>query len=91
MSPPRRRFAARSSSTPSFALAYYRLSIAAEWAGQDSLARLAADSAAHFDGRLSDHDRLLVDALAARRAGAWAEAERLYRQVVDDHPDDVEA
>ena len=75
----------------SFALAYYRLSIAAEWAGQDSLARLAADSAARFGSRLSDHDRLLVDALAARRSGAWADAERLYRQVVVDHPDDVEA
>jgi DNA-binding SARP family transcriptional activator/tetratricopeptide (TPR) repeat protein len=75
----------------SFALAYYRLSIASEWAGQDSLARLAADSAAHFNSRLTDHDRLLVAALAARRAAAWGEAERLYRQVVDDHPDDVEA
>ena len=74
-----------------FALAYYRLSIASEWAGQDSLARLAADSAARFGSRLSEHDRLLVDALAARRSGAWAEAERLYRHVVDDHPDDVEA
>jgi DNA-binding SARP family transcriptional activator/TolB-like protein len=74
-----------------FALAYYRLSIASEWAGQDSLARLAADSAARFGNRLSDHDRLLVEALAARRSGEWADAERLYRQVVDDHPDDVEA
>ena len=76
---------------PEFALAYYRLSIAAEWIGQDSLARLAADSAARFDTRLSDHDRLLVKALGARRAGTLAEAERLYRQVVDDHPDDIEA
>jgi DNA-binding SARP family transcriptional activator/TolB-like protein len=76
---------------PAFALAYYRLSIASEWAGQDSLARRAADSAAHFGNRLSDHDRLLVEALAARRSGEWAEAERLYRQVVDDHPDDLEA
>jgi DNA-binding SARP family transcriptional activator/TolB-like protein len=74
-----------------FALAYYRLSIASEWAGQDSLARLAADSAAHFAPRLSEHDRLLVEALAARRAGAWADAERLYRRVVDNYPDDVEA
>jgi DNA-binding SARP family transcriptional activator/TolB-like protein len=75
----------------SFALAYYRLSIAFEWAGQDSLARLAADSAAHFGHRLSSHDRMLVEALAARRSGAWGEAERLYRRTVDDHPDDVEA
>jgi tetratricopeptide (TPR) repeat protein len=76
---------------PAFALAYYRLSIAAEWIGQDSVARLAADSAARLDTRLSEHDRLLVKALGARRAGALLEAERLYRQVVDDHPNDVEA
>jgi DNA-binding SARP family transcriptional activator/TolB-like protein len=74
-----------------FALAYYRLSIASEWAGQDSIARLAADSAVRFGDRLSAHDRLLVEALAARRSGDWAESERLYRQVVDDHPDDLEA
>jgi DNA-binding SARP family transcriptional activator/TolB-like protein len=76
---------------PAFALAYYRLSIAAEWMGRDSLARLAADSAARLDARLSEHDRMLVKALVARRAGTLVEAERLYRQVVDDHPDDVEA
>jgi DNA-binding SARP family transcriptional activator/Tfp pilus assembly protein PilF len=75
----------------SFALAYYRLSITAEWLGQDSLARIAADSAARIDGRLSDHDRLLVHALRARRVGALSDAEQLYRKVVDDYPDDVEA
>jgi DNA-binding SARP family transcriptional activator len=74
-----------------FALAYYRLSIAAELTAQDGLAQLAADSAAWFDTRLSEHDRLLVKALGARRAGTLVEAEQLYRQVVDDHPDDVEA
>jgi DNA-binding SARP family transcriptional activator/TolB-like protein len=84
-------FRAATELDPAFALAYYRLSIASEWAGQDSLARLAADSAAHFAGRLSEHDRLLVKALAARREGAWADAEGLYRRAVDDHPDDVEA
>ena len=74
-----------------FALAYYRLSIAAEWMGQDSLAQLAADSAAWYDSRLSEHDRLLVEALVARRAGDWGEAERLYQMAVDEQPDDVEA
>jgi DNA-binding SARP family transcriptional activator/TolB-like protein len=75
----------------SFALAYYRLSIAAEWLGQDSLSRDAAAAASRFGSRLSEHDRLLVEALAARREGRIGEAERLYRKVVDDHPDDVEA
>jgi DNA-binding SARP family transcriptional activator/tetratricopeptide (TPR) repeat protein len=89
--PAREAFRGATGLDPTFALAYYRLSIAAEWLGQDSLARLAADSAARLDTRLSEHDRLLVKALGARRAGALVEAERLYRQVVDDHPDDVEA
>ena len=74
-----------------FALAHYRLSIAAEWSGQDSLARAAATAAARFDARLSEHDRLLVRALVARRSGDLAESEQLYRAVVDDYPDDVEA
>jgi DNA-binding SARP family transcriptional activator/tetratricopeptide (TPR) repeat protein len=74
-----------------FALAHYRLSVAAEWLGQDSLARRAAASAVRFDSRLSEHDRLLVRALVARRSGDPARAERLYREVVDDYPDDVEA
>jgi DNA-binding SARP family transcriptional activator/Tfp pilus assembly protein PilF len=75
----------------SFALAHYRLSIAAEWSAQDSVARRAAESAARFDERLSEHDRLLVTALSATRRGGHDEAERLYRKVVDDYPDDVEA
>jgi DNA-binding SARP family transcriptional activator/tetratricopeptide (TPR) repeat protein len=74
-----------------FALAHYRLSIAAEWAGDDSLARAAAESAARFAGRLAEHDRSLLEALLARRAARNVEAERLYRDVVDDYPDDVEA
>jgi DNA-binding SARP family transcriptional activator/predicted negative regulator of RcsB-dependent stress response len=74
-----------------FALAHYRLSIAAEWSGQDSLARAASAAAARFDARLSEHDRMLVRALVARRSGDLAESERLYRAVVDDYPDDVEA
>jgi tetratricopeptide (TPR) repeat protein len=74
-----------------FALAHYRLSVAAEWLGQDSLARQAAASAVRFDARLSEHDRLLVRALVARRSGDPAQSERRYREVVDDYPDDVEA
>jgi len=74
-----------------FSLAHYRLSIAAEWSGQDSLARAAAETASRFDGRLSEHDRRLVRALVARRTGALGQAETLLRQVVDNYPDDLEA
>jgi DNA-binding SARP family transcriptional activator/TolB-like protein len=74
-----------------FSLAHYRLSIAAEWLGEDSVARRAAETAARFDNRLSEHDRRLVRALVARRNGALGEAETRYREVVDDYPDDLEA
>ena len=74
-----------------FSLAYYRQSLAAEWLGRDSIAQRAAESAARFDQRLSEHDRRLVRALVARRAVDLTQAERLYREVVDNYPDDVEA
>jgi DNA-binding SARP family transcriptional activator/tetratricopeptide (TPR) repeat protein len=74
-----------------FSLAYYRQSLAAEWLGRDSLAQRAAETAARFDRRLSEHDRRLVRALVARRVFDLTQAERLYREVVDNYPDDVEA
>jgi DNA-binding SARP family transcriptional activator/TolB-like protein len=74
-----------------FSLAYYRQSLAAEWLGRDSIAQRAAEAAARFDARLSEHDRRLVHALVARRAVDLTQAERLYREVVDNYPDDVEA
>jgi len=74
-----------------FSLAWYRQSLAAEWLGRDSLAQRAAEAAARFDRRLSEHDRRLVRALVARRAFDLTQAEALYREVVDNYPDDVEA
>jgi serine/threonine-protein kinase len=74
-----------------FALAYYRLSRAAEWAGRDTLALWAIERAARFAGRLADDDRLLVEAAAAWRAGDAAAAETRLRAVVDDHPDHLDA
>lgn len=74
-----------------FALAYYRLALAAEWEDRLDVAVDAADQAVRHGNRLSEHDRLLVQALHARRRGAADEAERLYRTIVGTHPDDVEA
>lgn len=73
-----------------FALAYYRLSIAAEWSGSDE-ATAAAEAAHRLSGRLSAHDRRLVEAMLAWRRGDAVEAERLYRAIVGAYPDDVEA
>ena len=76
---------------PTFALAYYRLSIAAEWGSASKLSREAAEDAVRYSDRLSRHDRLLLEALLAWRRGATPEAERLYRTVLATYPDDVEA
>ncbi len=74
-----------------FALAYYRLSLAAEWADRLDLEMDAADRAARYNARLAEQERLLVQALHARRSGAADKAERLYRTVLARYPDDVEA
>jgi DNA-binding SARP family transcriptional activator/tetratricopeptide (TPR) repeat protein len=74
-----------------FALAYYRLTITADWLGRDSLARAAAEAAGRHAARLSAHDEQLVRAAIAQRQGDAASAERIYRDIVDDYPDDVEA
>lgn len=74
-----------------FALADYGLSVAAEWAGRDSLARAAIARAEAHAGALQEHERRLVVALAEFRAGRHDAAEQLYLQIVDDYPDDAEA
>ena len=75
----------------SFALAYYRLAIAADWLGRDSVARSAGEAAVRRAERLSEHDSLLVNAAVAARHGDIEGAEALYRRIVIDYPDDAEA
>jgi tetratricopeptide (TPR) repeat protein len=74
-----------------FALAYYRLSVAAEWALELNDAAEAADVAVRHARRLSEHDRSLLDALLVARRGQTQEAERRYRAIVARYRDDVEA
>jgi hypothetical protein len=57
-----------------FALAYYRLSIAAEWQLLTELSETAAQQANRRAGRLADRERLLVEALFAWRHGEHGEA-----------------
>ena len=73
-----------------FAVAYYRLGLAREWAplpGEDR----AAAQAAHFAARLSARDRNLLDAFRLWRSGHAVEAERAYRVILARYPDDVDA
>jgi DNA-binding SARP family transcriptional activator len=74
-----------------FALAYYRLSTAAEWLGDTRLAHSAADRAVQFGQRLPPLDRTLLQALLATRSGDAERAEYLYRQVLASGPHDLEA
>lgn len=74
-----------------FALAYYRLSIAEWWLGRIALSHAAAEKAAQYADRLSEHERDLLEASLATKRGATAEAEQLYRRILEAYPDDVEA
>jgi tetratricopeptide (TPR) repeat protein len=74
-----------------FALAYYRLAVAAGWSDRHALSNEAIANALSQQGRLAERDRRLLAAYAAYRRGDIEEAERLYRQVLDDFPDDLEA
>jgi tetratricopeptide (TPR) repeat protein len=74
-----------------FALAWYRMSVAAEWLTRSDIARDAAEHASRLANRLSEHDRLLLEALVATRRGTHAEAARLYQNILATYPNDVEA
>jgi DNA-binding SARP family transcriptional activator/TolB-like protein len=75
-----------------FALAYYRLSVAADWnSAPDDLPRRAAEEATRYASRLSEHDRLVLEAMQAWRDGDYDLAETRYRQVLSRHDDDVES
>jgi serine/threonine-protein kinase len=74
-----------------FALAYYRLAVAADWNGRRTTAAPASRKAIAHAGRLSARDRRLLEAYAAYRSGAAEEAEAAYREVLRDYPDDIEA
>ncbi len=86
-----RAFQEAVSADSQFALGFYRLSIAAEWGLRPDIATRAAEGAVRHAGRLSDHDRRLLDALLAHRRGDADEAERLFRAVTAIWPQDVEA
>lgn len=73
-----------------FALAYYRKSIAADWIDAFDI-RSSADRAFEYSDRLSDRDRGLLNALRLRRNGRVVEAEKAFRTQLHVYPDDVEA
>ncbi|MGQ0702093.1 MAG: protein kinase domain-containing protein [Gemmatimonadales bacterium] len=81
-----------------FALAFYRLSVAAGWSpsvpGTTDRQHLAGPSltrALATSDRLAGRDRRLLEAYAAFRGGQANEAEGAYRAILRDYPDDLEA
>jgi serine/threonine-protein kinase len=74
-----------------FALAHYRLAVAAGWAERHPLSTDAVERAMATSQRLADRDRRLLTAYAAFRRGAPNVAERQYRDILEDYPDDLEA
>lgn len=76
----------------SFALAHYGLSLAASWSGIDLRRALRASRrAVELSEGLPRRDRRLLQAGNAYLEGRADEAERLYRLIVETHPDDVDA
>ena len=73
-----------------FALAHYRLAIAAENAGGLQLIHQSIENAIRYRDRLSERHRLLLDALHAYWRGNYGDAEESYRRAVLRYPDDVE-
>jgi serine/threonine-protein kinase len=74
-----------------FALAYYRLAVAADWSHRPALIHANTARAVSLAGRLSARDQRLLGAFAALAAGKPDDAERAYRGVLQDYPDDLEA
>ncbi|MDT8435905.1 MAG: hypothetical protein RRA92_04030 [Gemmatimonadota bacterium] len=74
-----------------FALAYYRLSIAAEWSFANQRSIGAAERAVQLADRLSERDRRILEAYRLRRFGRNREAEAIYRSILGTYPDEMEA
>jgi DNA-binding SARP family transcriptional activator len=76
-----------------FALAWYRLAFFLAWPTlpQPRESWKSIERALGRKHRLSDRERMLLVALSASLSGRAAVADRLYREIVAVHPDDVEA
>jgi DNA-binding SARP family transcriptional activator/tetratricopeptide (TPR) repeat protein/TolB-like protein len=74
-----------------FSLAHYWLSVASWWADDSEAIDSAAAYAVRYGGRLPDRYRRLFQAWDAFLRGDPVESERIYRQVVELEPENVEA
>jgi tetratricopeptide (TPR) repeat protein len=84
-------FQAATALDSSFALAHYRLAVAAAWTGRMGLLAPSITRALALADRLSERDRALLAAFAEMAGGRPDEAERRYREILETYPDDLEA
>jgi len=84
-------FQAATALDSSFALAHYRLAVAAVWTGRMGLLTPSNTRAVALADRLGERDRALVAAFAEMARGKPDEAERRYREILESYPDDLEA
>jgi eukaryotic-like serine/threonine-protein kinase len=75
----------------SFALAHYRLAVAAAWTGRTGVLAPAMSRAVALADRLGERDRALLRAFTEMGRGAPDTAERRYREILEKYPDDLEA
>jgi serine/threonine-protein kinase len=78
---------------PEFALATYRLAFFLAWPTlhQPHSPWQLLERAMSYRQRLSERDRMLLDALTLALEGRAEAAEQLYREILSLHPEDVEA
>ena len=76
---------------PDFALAHLGLSWTAAWQAEPEASRSAAERAVALSEDLPSRDRDLIEAQYAYTEGRADDAVRLYRRLVEAHPDDVDA
>ena len=74
-----------------FALAHYRLAVTGGWAERWNITRPNIEQAMRLAGRLGTRDQRLLGAFAALVAGRPDDAERAYRDFLQEYPDDLEA
>ena len=74
-----------------FALAWYRLSVAAQWLVEQDLVQQASRRAQQLSAKLPERFRRLLEASIAGNNGDFTSAERIYRSITGSYPDDIEA
>ena len=74
-----------------FVLGWYRLSVAGNWLTREDIVRRAAARAERLSSHLPERYQQLLRATTAFYNGDLVEAERMYRNITSNYPDDVEA